>query len=39
MADLNRWMCEEIGVPTGSSEPEDEPEPEPPRVTREWNFE
>ncbi|MCY2983516.1 MAG: DNA gyrase inhibitor YacG [Planctomycetota bacterium] len=38
LADLHRWMSEEIGIPTGSSEPEDEPEPEPPPSQRQWNF-
>ena len=38
LADLHRWMSEEIGVPTGCSEPEDDPEPEPPTATRQWNF-
>jgi uncharacterized protein len=39
MADLNRWMSEDIGVPTGSSEPEDDPEePTPPPPVREWRF-
>lgn len=40
MADLHRWMGEEIGIPAGSSEPEDEPEePPPPTQRREWTFE
>lgn len=38
MADLYLWMSEEIGIPTGCSEPEDDPEPEPPPTTRQWNF-
>jgi len=38
MADLYRWMSEEMGIPTETSEPEDEPEPEPPPTKRQWNF-
>jgi uncharacterized protein len=39
MADLNRWFNEDVGLPVGSSEPEDEEEePAPPPQTREWKF-
>lgn len=40
LADLNRWMSEEIGLPYGSSEPEDEDQepPPPPAAPREWRF-
>ena len=38
LADLNRWMSEEIGIPAGSSEEEDEKEPAPPPPPREWRF-
>jgi len=38
-ADLHRWMTESIGIPTGSSEQEDdEIEPETPPARKEWNF-
>lgn len=40
LADLHRWMMEDIGIPSGSSEPEDEDEEPPPATTpREWKFE
>ncbi len=39
MADLNRWLSEDISLPSGSSEPEDEgEEPETPIAPREWKF-
>jgi len=39
MADLHRWMTEDIGLPAESSEPEDHDEPpEPPAKPREWKF-
>jgi endogenous inhibitor of DNA gyrase (YacG/DUF329 family) len=38
LADLHRWMSEEIGLPTGSSELEDGEEPEPETSRREWKF-
>ncbi|XZE33165.1 DNA gyrase inhibitor YacG [Pirellulaceae bacterium SH501] len=40
LADLHRWMSEDIGIPHGSSEPEDQEEepPAPPSAPREWRF-
>ena len=38
LADLYLWMSESIGIPTGSSEEEDDAEPEPPPVRKQWNF-
>ncbi|XZE45997.1 DNA gyrase inhibitor YacG [Pirellulaceae bacterium SH467] len=40
LADLHRWMSEDIGIPHGSSEPEDQEEeaPSPPSSPREWRF-
>ncbi len=40
LADLNMWMKEEIGIPHGSSELEDEEyePPAPPPAPREWRF-
>jgi endogenous inhibitor of DNA gyrase (YacG/DUF329 family) len=38
MADLHRWMTEEIGLPAENSEPEDDEPPEPPARPREWKF-
>jgi uncharacterized protein len=37
-ADLHRWMSESIGIPSGSSEPEDDEEPAPEPTPREWKF-
>jgi endogenous inhibitor of DNA gyrase (YacG/DUF329 family) len=42
LADLNRWFEEEVGLPMGSSEPEDDEEeiaPESRSAPKEWRFE
>ncbi|MFO0013855.1 MAG: DNA gyrase inhibitor YacG [Planctomycetota bacterium] len=41
MADLNRWLDEEIGLPVHAStdDEEDAPDPPPTPSRREWNFE
>jgi len=38
MADLNRWFNEDVGLPIGCSDPEDEDEAPPPSAPREWKF-